>query len=79
MNTKETQMENFITIYGKEDCSKCKALIEKLKELNKPFAYNDDISTLRRIGSQTRIMSAPIINDNGKWYSYEKYLEILEK
>lgn len=77
MNTEDIKMENVITVYGKDNCSKCQSLIERLKELNKPFAYNNDISILRRIGSQTRIMSAPIINDNGKWYSYENYIKEL--
>lgn len=77
MNTEDIKMENVIMVYGKDNCSKCQSLIERLKELNKPFAYNNSISVLRRIGSQTRIMSAPIINDNGKWYSYEDYIKEL--
>lgn len=79
MDNKETKMGNFITVYGMDGCSKCEKLIETLKERNIPFAYNNDKSVLRRIGSQTRIMSAPIIIDNGKAYKYEDYIEGLTK
>lgn len=79
MDINDIKMENIITVYGKDNCDKCQSLITKLKELNKPFAYNNDINVLRIIGSCTKIMSAPIINDNGNWYSYEDYIKGLNE
>lgn len=66
-----------IKVYGKADCSKCKALKNILDEKKVDYEYIEDLKTLMIIASKARIMSAPVIEKDGKIYSMEQFLEVL--
>jgi len=58
-----------ITIYGLEHCSQCKMLKRKLEEKNIEFFYIEDEETIMKIAEKTGIMSAPIVEIDGKVYN----------
>lgn len=66
-----------IKVYGKENCSKCETIKKILDEKNIGYEYFEDLKTLMIVGSKARIMSAPIIEMNDKFYSLESFLEVL--
>lgn len=66
-----------LKIYGKSDCTKCEALKKILDDKEISYDYSDDIKTLMIVASKARIMSAPVIEKDGIFYSMEKFLEVL--
>lgn len=66
-----------LKIYGKSDCTKCETLKSILDSRGIGYDYIDDIKTLMIIASKARIMSAPVIEKDGVFYSMEKFLEVL--
>ncbi|MBC2850359.1 MULTISPECIES: glutaredoxin family protein [unclassified Cetobacterium] len=66
-----------IKVYGKENCSKCDNLKRILEEKGIEFEYIQDLKTLMMVASKARIMSAPVVEYNGKVYSMEAFLEVL--
>ncbi|QNM15222.1 MULTISPECIES: glutaredoxin domain-containing protein [Fusobacterium] len=66
-----------IKIYGKENCGKCKSLKAKLENDGIEFEYIEDIKTLMTVASKARIMSAPVVEKDGNFYTMEKFLEVL--
>nr|WP_307775462.1 glutaredoxin domain-containing protein [uncultured Cetobacterium sp.] len=66
-----------IKIYGKDNCSKCETLKNILNEKGISFEYSDDIKTLMVVASKARIMSAPVVEYEEKFYSMENFLEVI--
>lgn len=66
-----------IKVYGKDNCSKCNNLKEILMEKGINFEYIEDLKTLMIVASKARIMSAPVIEKDNKFYSMESFLEVL--
>lgn len=66
-----------IKVYGKINCNKCESLKNILKDKNINFEYNQDLKTLMIIASKARIMSAPVIEKDGAYYTMEKFLEVI--
>ena len=59
-----------LIIYTKEDCPNCSKLKNILTKYNIEFEVVEDEKELMIIGSKSRIMSAPILELNDKFYSY---------
>ena len=59
-----------LKIYTKEDCPNCSKLKNILTKYNIEFEVVEDEKELMIIGSKSRIMSAPILESNDKFYSY---------
>lgn len=68
-----------IMIYGKKDCKRCLSLKKILKDKQISYAYIEDEIRLRLIESKYRIMSAPVVEFDNKFYSMENFIEKLEK
>ncbi len=66
-----------IKIYGKQNCGNCTSLKNILTSRNIEFEYIEDLKTLMIVASKARIMSAPVIENNGNFYSMEKFLEVI--
>ena len=66
-----------IKIFGKDNCVKCEEIKVILENKNITFEYYNDLKALMVIGSKARIMSAPIIEYNEKFYSMENFLKEL--
>lgn len=66
-----------IKVYGKDDCSKCETLKNILEEKKIEFQYSKDLKTLMIVASKARIMSAPVVEYKGEFYTMEKFLEVL--
>lgn len=66
-----------IKIFGKDDCSKCEKIKTILDEKNIPYEYVEDLKTLMIVASKARIMSAPVIEKDNKFYTMESFLEVL--
>lgn len=64
-----------IKVFGKDNCSKCEEIKVILENKNIKFEYFNDLKTLMLIGSKSRIMSAPIIEYNERYYSMEDFLK----
>lgn len=64
-----------IKIYGKENCRQCEELKSKLINDGAEFEYIEDIKELRIVASKAKIMSAPIIEYNGKFYTMDSFLK----
>lgn len=64
-----------IKIYGKENCGKCESIKNILTEKGVSFEYIEDLKTLMIVASKARIMSAPVIEKDNKFYSMESFLE----
>jgi len=64
-----------IKIYGKENCTQCGELKAKLNNSGIKFEYIEDIKELRIIASREKIMSAPIVEYNGKFFTMDSFLE----
>lgn len=58
-----------ITIYGLEHCSQCKILKRKLEEKNIDFFYMEDGEATIKLAEKTGIMTAPIVEIDGKVYN----------
>lgn len=66
-----------IKVYGKTNCSKCENLKNILNGRGISFEYNDDLKTLMTVASKARIMSAPVVEKDGSYYTMEKFLEVI--
>lgn len=66
-----------IKVYGKNGCNKCVALKNKLMADNIEFEYIEDLKTLMIVASKAKIMSAPVVEYNDKFYTMEQFLEVL--
>ena len=66
-----------LKVYGKQDCGNCISLKSLLDNNKINYEYSDDQKELMKIGSATRIMSAPIIEYNGKYYTMQEIIKIL--
>lgn len=67
-----------LKIYGKDDCSRCERLKYYLNERKIPYEYILDKKELMILASKARITSAPVIVLDGKIYSFESYIELVE-
>lgn len=67
-----------LKIYTKKDCSNCLQLKNVLNNLNIEFELIEDEKELMKVGSKSRIMSAPILEMNEKYYSYQDFSNFFE-
>lgn len=66
-----------IRVFGKENCSKCETLKKILDDKGLEYEYTKDLKQLMIVASKARIMSAPVVERGGKYYSMESFLEVL--
>ncbi|MGY0393765.1 MULTISPECIES: glutaredoxin domain-containing protein [unclassified Fusobacterium] len=66
-----------IKIYGKENCSRCQTIKGILDEKKVAYEYSDDLKTLMTVASKARIMSAPVVEKDGQYYTMEQFLEAM--
>ena len=66
-----------LKIYGKQNCGNCISLKNILDNNKIEYKYSDDQKELMKIGSATRIMSAPIVEYDGKYYTMQEIIKIL--
>ena len=66
-----------LKVYGKENCGNCKNLKNILDEKKVEYEYIEDLKTLMIVASKARIMSAPVVEKDGKFYTMKQYLEVL--
>ena len=66
-----------LKVYGKQNCGNCISLKNILDNNKIEYEYSDDQKELMKIGSATRIMSAPIVEYNGKYYTMQEIIKIL--
>lgn len=66
-----------IKIYGKENCSRCETLKRTLERKGLDYEYTQDLKTLMTVASKARIMSAPVVEKDGKFYTMESFLEVI--
>lgn len=64
-----------IKVYGKENCTKCTELKAILNNKGIEFEYIDNRRELMMAASKARIMSAPIIDLDGKVMGMEDFLK----
>ena len=67
-----------LKIYTKKDCPNCLQLKNVLINNNIEFEYIIDEKELMKVGSKSRIMSAPILEINEKYYSYQDFSNFFE-
>lgn len=60
-----------------ENCTNCESLVKLLVERGLEFEYICDIKQTRIIGSKNRIMSAPIVDYQGRIMSAPQFIEVL--
>lgn len=66
-----------LKVYGKQNCGNCISLKNILDNNKIEYEYSDDQKELMKIGSATRIMSAPIVEYDGKYYTMQEIIKIL--
>lgn len=66
-----------IKIFGKESCSRCESLKRTLDSRGIEYEYTKDLKALMTAASKARIMSAPVVEKDGKLYTMEKFLEVI--
>lgn len=66
-----------IKVYGKNNCSRCQILKNRLDEKKVDYEYSEDLKTLMMVASKARIMSAPVVEKDDKIYTMEQFLEVL--
>ena len=62
-----------LKIYTKKDCPNCLQLKNVLINNNIGFELVEDEVELMKVGSKSKIMSAPILEINEKYYSYQDF------
>lgn len=67
-----------LRIYTKKDCPNCLQLKNVLINNNIGFELVEDEKELMKVGSKSRIMSAPILELNEKYYSYQDFSSFFE-
>lgn len=67
-----------LKIYTKKDCPNCLQLKNVLNNHNILFDIVEDEKELMKVGSKSRIMSAPILELNEKYYSYQDFSNFFE-
>lgn len=66
-----------IKVYGKENCGRCETLKRTLERKGLDYEYTQDLKTLMTVASKARIMSAPVVEKDGKFYTMENFLEVM--
>ena len=66
-----------VKVFGKEGCSKCESLKKILDNQGIEYEYIQDLKTLMTVASKARIMSAPVVEKDGKHYTMESFLEVI--
>jgi glutaredoxin len=66
-----------LKVYGKQNCGNCISLKNILDNNKIEYEYSDNQKELMKIGSATRIMSAPIVEYDGKYYTMQEIIKIL--
>ena len=66
-----------IKVIGKEKWSKWKELKKILDNKDIEYKYTQDLKTIMIVASKARIMSAPVVEKDGKYYTMESFLEVL--
>lgn len=64
-----------LKVYGKENCSQCEELKGILQNKGIQFEYILDMRQLRIVASKAKIMSAPVVEKDGKFYSMVDFLK----
>lgn len=67
-----------LKFYAKQNCPNCLQLKNILMKYNILFDYIVDEKELMKVGSKSRIMSAPILEINDKYYSYQDFNNFIE-
>ena len=67
-----------LKIYTKPNCPNCLQLKNVLINHNIPFEVIEDEKELMKVGSKSRIMSAPILEINEKYYNYQDFNNFIE-
>lgn len=67
-----------LKLYTKSNCPNCLQLKNVLTNHNIPFEVVEDEKELMKVGSKSRIMSAPILEINEKYYSYQDFNNFIE-
>lgn len=67
-----------IKIYSRENCSNCNELKMILANKNIEFKEIQNEKELMIVGSKSRIMSAPILEINEKYYSFQDFKNFLD-
>lgn len=68
-------MKTILKVYGKKNCNNCKLLTKLLDEKEIDYIYVDNEKELMKIGSEHRIMSAPIIVETKIYKSYQEFMK----
>ena len=67
-----------IKVYSKENCSNCNELKWMLTNKNIEFEEIQNEKELMIVGSKSRIMSAPILEINERYYSFQDFKNFLD-
>lgn len=67
-----------LKLYTKQNCPNCLQLKNVLTNYNIPFEVVEDEKELMKVGSKSRIMSAPILEINERFYSYQDFNNFIE-
>lgn len=67
-----------IKVYSKENCSNCNELKNILTNKGIEFEEIKNEKELMIVGSKSRIMSAPILEINEKYYSFQDFKNFLD-
>ena len=62
-----------IKVFGKEDCSKCETLKKILDDKGLEYEYTQYLKTLMIVACKARIMRAPGVEKDGKYYSMDSF------
>ena len=67
-----------IKVYSRENCSNCNELKCMLTNKGIEFEEVQNEKELMIVGSKSRIMSAPILEINEKYYSFQDFKNFLD-
>ena len=67
-----------LKLYTKSNCPNCLQLKNILNNYNIRFEVIEDEKELMKVGSKSRIMFAPILEINDKYYSYQDFNNFIE-
>ena len=71
-----------LKLYIKSNCPNCSQLKNVLTNYNIPFEVVEDEKELMKVGSKSRILSAPILEINERQYScldFNNFIEIFSQ
>ena len=69
---------DMIKVYSRENCSNCNELKWILTNKGIEFEEVQNEKELMIVGSKSRIMSAPILEINEKYYSFQDFKNFLD-